>query len=258
MLPFNEPSFGYQPFSLEQNVVHIWHAELSASVDEIVVAEQCLSTAERERAERFVYDQDRQRFIMAHAILRNILALYLTIAPEVICFEYGLYGKPSIVNHAISFNMSHTGQMAVYALAIDVEVGIDIEWIDRMRRVEDMAQLVQRFFSAAELEQWSNLPAAERLLGFCRMWVLKEAYIKAEGQGLSFGLSRFVVDIAEADGRLAAVDGDVDRALAWRVQNITSPVGTVAALAVPRAITSILYFDWQSHMACSHHQRYRL
>src|SRR5687768_117235 len=110
-------SFWQSPgdLSLETNEAHLWLAPLD--VKNVVELEQVISHDERARAARFRFDLHRKQFITARGFLRIILGKYLLTKPQHIRFEYGEFGKPSIVGEsAIKFNVSHSGNLAFYAL----------------------------------------------------------------------------------------------------------------------------------------------
>ncbi len=148
-----------------------WPATLSAGVDVALldlsrVATQTpiwfnfLNKEEQERALRFHFDHHRQRFIAARMALRVLLGRYLCIAPEEVELIYTHYGKPELHprqnNIGLSFNLSHSHELALFAFTQQVDIGIDIEHAVGDR---DCRGLAARFFSAAESAQLLALPA---------------------------------------------------------------------------------------------------
>jgi 4'-phosphopantetheinyl transferase len=149
-----------------------------------------LSKGEQRRSERFRRQRDRQHFIVARGILRDILARYLRQRPREIRFGYGLHGKPYLTRapgaESLQFNLSHSDGMAVYAISTQYRVGIDIE---RIRPIPYVGLL--REFSPAERSAISLLPEDEQREAFFRLWTCKEAYVKANGQGMSLPFGSF-------------------------------------------------------------------
>src|SRR5215475_11314406 len=112
---------------------HVWRASLDQPVDVIAKLAPLLSEDEYQRAERFHRPADRRRFIAGRGILRKIISAYLALAPDEVRFVYSKYGKPFISEDqncgALSFNLSHSSGMALYAVAVGRRVGIDIEYV---------------------------------------------------------------------------------------------------------------------------------
>lgn len=171
-------------------------------IDAAVIAQLAavLSPAERARAARFHSPQHAQRFIVAHARLRELLAPLLHIAPAEIEFAAGPHGKPALSGAAaasgIQFNLSHSDGMGLIGWAQDRRIGVDVE---RWRALRDEAALVRRFFSPAEIAAYEALPDAQRRAGFFRCWTRKEAYVKAVGRGLGLPLHSFDVNLEQGD-----------------------------------------------------------
>lgn len=140
-----------------------------------------LSEDEGERANRFRFPKDQRRFIVARGILRCLLAEYLEQDPRSIDIVYGLWGKPCLAEEkALHFNLSHSNDYAMYAVTLNYEVGIDIEYIDKKLKIEDIALNI---FSASELNYWNNFNSEDKVNSFFKFWVCKEAFLKALGKG---------------------------------------------------------------------------
>jgi 4'-phosphopantetheinyl transferase len=163
--------------------VDIWQAHLdSASVSEIGDLRQLLSAAERERAEKFYLERDRARFIVAHGLLRHLLSRALERS-SAIEFAYGENGKPALADDAgLEFNLSHSADWAVFALAWKRRIGIDLESAAAvMRSPRDLPGMAERIFSAGKFTVWFALDQQERTAAFLRAWTRKEACLKAAG-----------------------------------------------------------------------------
>jgi 4'-phosphopantetheinyl transferase len=173
--------------SLAPAQVHVWCAWLDAPGSGDAAAVALLSPAERARAAAFHFAVDRHRYVASHAMLRQVLAGYLAgglvSGPRAAQLEFvtGSSGKPGLADGTLQFNLSHSGSLALLAVARDQAVGIDLE-----QRVEmpDLALLEKRMFTPAALQRQQNLPPAARLDGFYRRWTELEAIGKCRGTGL--------------------------------------------------------------------------
>jgi 4'-phosphopantetheinyl transferase len=202
--------------------VHVWRAALDRPAAVVGALWASLDDDERDRAERLRRPPARDRFVVAHGLLRIILARYLAIAPAAVRFSYGVSGKPGLAGDtALRFNLSHSGPLALYAVASTRDVGIDVE---RIRSDVDAAALTRRFFTPREAAALAHLPAAARLPAFFTGWTRKEAVVKAGGEGLARSLAE--VDVGDA----TEVDGPDGRR--WRLEDLTPAPGYAAALAV--------------------------
>lgn len=193
-------SLAPETLTMDSNEIHVWRADLNITSDLLHKYHQLLSPDEQDRSARFKFQKDRERFIAAHGILRIILSRYLDIYPDQLHFSSNNYGKPFLdqpdESGKICFNMSHSKELALFALSCDREIGIDIE---RIRPLDDAEQIAQRFFSLREIEQLRALPEHMRNEGFFHCWVRKEAFIKARGKGLYLPLDKFDVSLSPGE-----------------------------------------------------------
>jgi 4'-phosphopantetheinyl transferase len=188
----------------------------------------------------------RDQFVAGRGIQRDILARYLGVKPEAIRFRYSPTGKPTLDAPAdslgIRFNVSNSGGLALYALTLAHEVGVDLEAI---RPLSDSLGIAQRFFSPWESDTLRALPSAVRNLAFFRCWTRKEAYVKAVGQGLSMPLDQF--DVAFRPGepaRLLRIRGDAVGAERWTLFELNPGEVYVGSLAVEGSAWRLVHFDW--------------
>lgn len=210
--------------------VHIWRAGLTPPKADAPRLSAILSEDERERAARFHFDRHRTAYITARATLRRILSLYLDTAPEHVAFTYSARGKPAVRDASIYFNLSHSEDAALYAIAREPLLGVDIEWI---RAMTDLDMTARRFFSPAECAELLNLDAQDRRVAFFRCWTRKEAYIKAIGDGLHAPLDRFQVTLLSGQApALVTIDGDAARAAEWTVFDVAAGQNYAAAVVV--------------------------
>lgn len=218
---------------LGATVVHVWRVPLDAPATLLPRLWLMLDHMERARARGLLLHRDRVRFVVAHAALRTILAHYLQQQPSEVCFQVGVYGKPMVagtLRPRLDFNLAHSADLAVCAVARDREVGIDLERI-QPTALDDLAQ---RFFSPAEQAALGALPPAQRVLGFFQCWTRKEAYLKADGHGLALPLDSFDVSVAPgAPAAVLAVRGTAHIATDWSLRELDVGAeysGAIAAL----------------------------
>ncbi len=179
--------------SLAPTAIHLWYLSLTADEDNEYFLD-CLNPDERRRAERFLVQAARDSFVRTRGRLRILLGYYLSCAPQAIEFIQNSHGKPRLAdtqeNQGLVFNISHSGEYAVLAFAHDIALGVDIE-LPRSRL--DLDGLADFCLAPEEREWWRTLPTDERLSEFLRLWVSKEAFVKAAGRGIALGLSKVCI-----------------------------------------------------------------
>jgi 4'-phosphopantetheinyl transferase len=189
-----------------------------------------LSDDELQRAARFHFERDRNHFIAARGLLRQLLGRYLDREPAALCFAYGARGKPTLLGHALRFNLSHSHGLALFAFALGCELGIDVEQI---RLGFAAAEIAQHFFSPCEVAALRALPAAQQAEGFFNCWTRKEAFIKGRGDGLYMPLESFDVTLTPGEpAQMLEVRGEPGAAARWFLEALTPEPGYAAALAV--------------------------
>ncbi|HEY7414459.1 MAG TPA: 4'-phosphopantetheinyl transferase superfamily protein [Ktedonobacteraceae bacterium] len=226
--------------------VHVWLAELEQPARTVQQLASVLSEDESLRARRFYFERDRRRFIVARGVLRRILGWYLDLPPALLQFTYGPRGKPSLLaasgGERLRFNVSHSHELALYAVTRDRELGVDIEF---MRPLDDAENIARHFFSASEQATLRSLPASLKHQAFYNCWTRKEAYIKATGEGLSQPLDEFDVSLAPGEpAKLLSVVGKPDEVRRWSFEALQPPAGYAAALAVEGAGWNIACWRW--------------
>ncbi|GCF07277.1 4'-phosphopantetheinyl transferase family protein [Dictyobacter arantiisoli] len=211
---------------LAENVIHLWYAPLEQPKSVVEQLYQTLSTEERARAKRFYFERDRQHFIVGRAVLRNVLGRYISLEPQHLQFCYGAHGKPALLqlrgNDILHFNVSHSNGIALYAIALNRELGVDVEYI---RYLADADQIADSFFSLSERKALRSLTTEDvRIEAFFCCWTRKEAYVKALGNGLSQPLDQFDVSLLPGDdAELLAVQGKPEEIQRWKLHAISLP-----------------------------------
>lgn len=231
--PFHTHYHSYN-FALQADDVAIWQVALEQDATTLTQLHDLLATEERQRAARFYFPADQRRYTVGRGVLRLLLGYYLQVAPTAVNFTYNPYGKPQLVatdtTPPLYFNLSHSGEVALYAFALQRPVGIDIE---RMKADLAWRDLARHVFSPYEHQVLERVPAAEQLAAFYRGWTRKEAYIKARGMGLSLALDQFDVTMeADKPAQLLATHDDPQEATRWTLCDLPCPVGYAAALVV--------------------------
>jgi 4'-phosphopantetheinyl transferase len=169
-------------FELNHREVHIWKAHLEPTKNVLRQYARLLSDTERERATALRFEENRNRWIIARATLRQLLGHYLQTTPESIALGSHANGKPHIVAASgIEFNLSHSAELAIFAFC-QQPVGIDVE---KKRLIPDATELSLRYFSDDRQLLVKESNPRERSTAFLRCWTRKEALLKASGSGLS-------------------------------------------------------------------------
>lgn len=227
---------------LASTEIHIWEFPLTISDSELNAYTTLLSEDERIRASRFRFERDARRFTVARASVRSILGGYTGSAARDLRFAYSHYGKPSLsgVTADIRFNVSHSGDLAMLAVVRGREVGVDVETI----RVEvETDKLAERYFSLHERESLRAIPNHERVSAFFRCWTCKEAFLKAQGLGLSRSLESFDVEVnPERPARLLSTRPDPEEAARWSLREVQTAQAYAAAVAVNGLATAVMVF----------------
>ncbi len=232
--------------------VHLWLSEMDQPPTVVERLLPLLSVDERERAFRFRFEALQRHSIIAHAFLRMILAQYLQTPPEQIRFENGEYGKPALSFPVglpqVQFNLSHSGSLALIGVGLVNPIGVDIE---KMRPLEDVKQVAERFFAPEEQQALCDeLPAGQQTAAFYACWTRKEAFLKVTGRGLSQPLDGFTVSLKpDQPARLLHVNGDPEAARTYHLQDIPVPAGYRAALAVAGTPVSARLFVFHPALA---------
>ena len=244
-------------FVLGHGEVHIWRAALDLPPAQMATLSLLLSDDERDRAARFRFDRDRDRFVAARGLLRTLLGRYLGTEPGAIRFVYDCrcgsphcrpeHRKPALAPACgdwLRFNLSHADGLALVALAEVREVGVDLERIGEDQPWGELAELAGAIFTPREFADLSALPAQECHAAFFACWTRKEAYTKARGIGLSAPLDQFVVPIATPDhGAFAGVLAD-SSGMPWSLYDLAPGHGYVGALAVAGMVARLRCRSW--------------
>lgn len=230
-----------EPPPLGEGEVHLWFVDLHASPGLLSLFFSLLSRDERERAERFRFDAHRRRSVARRGSLRWLLGRYLRRPADSLVFGYGAAGKPYLAREQqpsarpedfISFNLSDSEDVALYAFGRGVELGVDVE---HLREMPDALSIAGYSFSQREQQALAALPPEQTSLGFFHGWTRKEAYVKATGQGLGAPLGDFTVSLGpDVPAAFLGFENGLDELDAWSLYHLEPDPGHVGALAVRR------------------------
>ena len=222
---------------IRAGTIDVWRARLALPADELSRISHCLNDEERQRMARLHFQGDRDRFLASRGLLRHILASYVDASPGRIRFGYAPRGKPFLLEHPdLRFNLSHAADLLVVAVAAGRELGVDVEQVFSEAVMSEVSGVV---LSDPELATLEGLDPGERRDWFVRLWTRKEAYIKADGQGMALRLDH--IDVTTRPGRVQ-VRGETPED--W----LLSPQWAVRAIPVAsgyRAALTAEGFDWR-------------
>jgi 4'-phosphopantetheinyl transferase len=230
--------------------VQVWRLALDIPAVRLPALLNWLASDERTRAERFLFETHRARFIAARAFLRAVLARYLGCEPGAVAFEYGVHGKPSLAGQAaqaVRFNLSHSGGCAVLAVTLERELGIDLEPVRPMTNREALAR---RFFAPREVAALAEVAPGEQERAFFTCWTRKEAYLKACGDGLARPLDGFTVSLRPGEtARVLEVEGDPAEAGRWSLRSFDPWRGWVGCLALRGHGWQVRWYEGEAVLA---------
>ncbi len=185
-------------YTLEADEVHLWHLFVDQLGDPALLRslQQLLTPEEQTRQLRYAHERDRRQFFLARVLARTVLANYLDCPSSALRFTTTPYGKPVLLpgerQPRIHFNLTHSHGAIACAVRAAGEVGIDVE--DEQRSLAYL-ELAERYFAPPEADHLRGLAGEERRAAFFSIWTLKEAFVKAIGQGLTYPLETFAFDL---------------------------------------------------------------
>lgn len=230
-----------EAIELKDNEVHVWWVNAgSEDIPQDLLAVS-LSEDERERAARFKFAKDRRLHVAAHAALRSLLADYLRVAAGEIQFVSGAHGKPALAPplaaSGLEFNLSHSHEVALVAVARQRAVGVDVEFVKRNFSFDELAR---RFFTTKEVGALFELPQPLQREAFFKCWTSKEAFLKAKGTGLSGKLDEVGITLAnDQEVRINA------RVPGWSLTGLTPCVEYEGALVIQGDPRQIRCYRWE-------------
>jgi 4'-phosphopantetheinyl transferase len=233
--------------------IHLWSFALVPPQDGLDSFVSVLDPAERQRAQRFKFPADKIRFVVGRALVRHILGCYLDKHPAELAFAYGAKGKPYFAERRdgskpLQFNLSHCENVALFAVALVRDIGVDLE---RVRPIEDVDQLVARFFSTREAQKFCNLHPADRPAAFFNLWTRKEAWLKAIGEGIGQALNQVEVSFLPGEPpRLLSLGSAAGDLADWTLVHLQPAVGFAGAAAFSGSPAKVVCRQWPSESRC--------
>ena len=231
---------GYKPVSVD-----IYRIPLERTEAEIQDCQQYLSDEERQRAAKFLSASKVREFTITRSTLRQILAQTLDCDLSHITITNHPDGKPYLQFQPgparVRFSVSHSQDLAMIAVTLDHDIGIDVE---KVRTDIDYQTLARRFFSTAEYEALQDCSEQIQLEAFFATWTRKEAIVKAHGKGIALGLKQFDVTVdPHRPPRLLETRWEEDDVPEWTLLNIDSAPGYFASLAASSGDIALCYRD---------------
>ena len=224
---------------LRPGEVHLWAIDLARPRGQADQLCSLLSADELRRAGGMRIESARRHFLVARGALRSLLARYLDTPASELPLVARAGAKPALAGSTVRFNLSHSGELAIVALAREREVGVDVELIRRRR---DPAALATRYLAPNEARVVRD--AGDRTASFYRHWVAKEALLKATGTGLAGGPRALEVAL-EPVPRILASGADAGAGSRWSLELFDVPARYTAALVTEGALrrTPLRAFD---------------
>jgi len=205
-----------------------------------------LAAEELERAAHHRFEHDRRIAIASRVLLRQVLSRYENVAPADWRFAVGEHGRPMIVqgDGSLRFSASHTRGLVVCAVARAVDLGVDVECLQRKAPLE----VADRFFAPAEVAALRALPERVRHRRFFDYWTLKESYVKARGLGLTLPLEKLAILLDERSARIDIDPSLGDDGASWQLAQLEPTPEHVLSLCVRRSGTrdAKVVLQWHS------------
>ncbi len=222
---------------LGRRQVHLWLTDPLSNRDAGLLAayDGLLTEAERARGGRYRFERDRHAFLVTRALVRTVLSRYCSVGPADWRFVENEYGRPEIAgplgHPPLRFNLSHTAGLIACVVALDREIGVDVEVVGHRSTVA----IAEDFFAEPEIAALRKLAEPERIQQFYAIWTLKESYIKARGMGLAIALDQFWFDLERGPQPIIEIDSRLDdSAETWQFERQRPTPDHHLALAIRR------------------------
>lgn len=195
-----------------------------------------LDPGERERWNRFQSSKAKDEFLAGRSLLRQVLGHATGCRPERLVFHYNAKGRPELAGGGIAFNLSHSHGLGLLAVTESGRIGVDLE---RVRPVSDLLGMSRRYFTPREVGDLEAADISSQLDVFYQLWTRKEAFIKAHGEGVAYGLDQVqVTSGVDVPPRFLAL-ADGDEPSAWSLSHLDPAAGFRGALAVDSPLAEV-------------------
>jgi 4'-phosphopantetheinyl transferase len=232
--------------TLTPDEVHIWKVELSGGAFDVRTCFRMLDREECAKANAFHFERDRIRYVTTHGALRILLGEYLSADPAAVRFQHNPYGKPALATALagldLRFNLSHSESIALIAIRLGGEVGVDVE---RIRPEMAGEEIAVHFFAPGEVAALRQVAPDKRQQAFFACWTRKEAYIKVRGRGLSLPLDSFEVSVVPETAAVLWAADVPDATTRWHMRSLDAGDGYAAALATEGAPGNLICRAWR-------------
>lgn len=233
--------------TLLRKEVHIWKVPLDIDYNCLAELSTILSRDEIERAQKFRFEIHAKRFIACRGRLRIILGHYLEKLPHHLQFGYCRYGKPYLHDELhdlkLQFNVSHSQDMALFAISCASRVGVDVEQI---RDIPNMLNIARGVLTDREYSSVNSHLGRKRIEHFFQLWTRKEAYVKAVGCGLTYEMNK--IDVLIEDNttyQTALTENEINHTTSWMLYDLTGISSTyMGAVVVEGSTTLLRHYTW--------------
>jgi 4'-phosphopantetheinyl transferase len=218
---------------MDADEVHLWFwlPERACETASLHEFEALLAADELSHYEHLRFPQHQREYLVSHAMVRKTLSQYRECEPQAWQFRRNPFGKPALADgDPLRFNLSHTHGLALCAICHDGEIGVDVEFHANSQSLLDLAD---HYFSEREVADLNALPEAQRGAAFFRYWTLKEAFVKARGEGLSMPLDSFSFSI-QPGGEIGLDTGSASDDARWWFRSLQPHPAYTAAVALHR------------------------
>ena len=212
--------------------VDLWRVRVAEQVHAFAHHWRQLDASERQRASSYHKEADRLRYVISRGTLRALLGRQLQIEPARVAFGASEFGKPLVAaHHGLHFNTSSSGAWVLHGFSSASPLGVDVEAL-----LPDPLELAEfdHVLAPQELNRLLALHAARRSAAFIDLWVCKEAYVKANGQGLNRTLRDICIGPLDGGGYGLLHDRNPsDAGAAWTLAMIDLGPAHAGCLAHP-------------------------
>jgi 4'-phosphopantetheinyl transferase len=240
MIKPKDQFFGQYLPVIQTGEIHLYTATTGSSSEFIEQCRLALTNAELERSSYFKFKEAQESYVISQGGLKLLLSSYLNISPQQVKFGRHSKRKPySLDDPSLFFNISNSGNRVVYAFSRAGEVGIDLELI---RPLPDLDELIEKNFSYKERE-YINKNDQERLQRFFKFWTVKEAYLKAIGEGMRLTPDNIEFSVENGVYNLISVKGFFEQD-EWITGNIfphNQFMGTLTYLGTKTHISEMMH-----------------
>lgn len=238
-------------FKLNASDAHLWRVFLPGLQSHGGEFSRLLSPEQAERSQRFVDPARRTQYAIRMAMLKLLLGRYTNTDPFKIKFGLSDFGKPHVLEHAkgtsLEFNVSHSGDWLFVAITENHPVGVDVECV---KPDFPVIEISNRFFTVEEASLVARADENCRAKTFFKIWVRKEAYLKAIGKGLNLSLDSFniprdlLTSLENPEDNICRLVGDIDKV--WYFFEVASDPQYCSCLVsdfIPSKITLLDIFS---------------